>query len=112
MPCQGDLLAPSQIGSVVVVCDPAGGHCLEHPRPGCGSWQQGCQQLCAETHSSPRVHRPRLYLLQISLPLLVWVSLLVGLRARFVVSDAGGPSLDMTLGLSRKGWPFLVMAQT
>ena len=32
--------------------------------------------------------------------------------ARFEASVAGGPSLDMMLGLSRNDCPFLVMVQT
>ena len=43
----------------------------------------------------------------------LWVSLLGGLGlVLLALPGTGGPSLDMMLDLSRKDWPFLVMAQT
>jgi hypothetical protein len=42
----------------------------------------------------------------------VWVSRRGGFGLVRPVSDDGGQRLDMMFGLSRKDWPFLVMART
>ena len=97
------------------MCDPAGGQCLEHPRPGCASWQSGCPAAVVERTVISKGAPAEVVALTycISFPLLVCVSRLAGLgTVRLEVSAVGGPSLDIMLGLSRKDWPFLVMAQT
>ena len=87
-------------------------------RTWCSLWHMpGCQHVWKKTHWSPRVPRPRLNLLHISLPDLEWVSLLArtlwlaGLGCGLFVLDGRVHSLDMMLGLLQKDCPFLVRAQ-